>query len=123
MPVINAIIVAVLPDDGEGVGADGFEVVEARGRRISKLLLEYLRVWLGVHVLMSAAAGGTRTARAQQTKWIDTGVSIIPVDGELAGLFIGGDVGGFFVHDSFEGRYGNGRTIHRIRFAKGRPYG
>jgi hypothetical protein len=30
MPVIDAVIVAVLPDDGQGVGANGFEVVEAR---------------------------------------------------------------------------------------------
>ena len=31
MPVIDAVIVAVLPDNGQRIGADGFEVVEARG--------------------------------------------------------------------------------------------
>ena len=31
MPVVNAVIVTVLPDDGQCVGADGFEVVETRG--------------------------------------------------------------------------------------------
>ena len=99
MPVIDAIIVAVLPDDGQGVGADGFEVVEARGRRIGELLFKNIRVGFGVHVLMSAAAGGTRTAGAQQTEGIDTGMPIVPADGELAGLFVGGDVGGFFGHE------------------------
>jgi len=32
VPVVDAVIVTVLPDDGQRVGADGFEVVEARGR-------------------------------------------------------------------------------------------
>ena len=99
MPVIDAVIVAVLPDYSQRVGADGFEVVDARGWRISKLLLKYLRLRLGAHVLMSAAARGARTAGAQQPERIYTGVSIVPVDGELAGLFVGGDVGGFFVHE------------------------
>ena len=60
---------------------------------------------------MSAAAGGTRAAGAQQTEWIDTDMPIVPVDGELAGLFVGGDVGRLLVHDSSEDK--DFKTIRR----------
>ncbi len=98
MPIVDAVIMAVLPYDGESIRADGFDVGDARGRRIGEVLLEYVGAGLGVHVLMTAAARCAGTPGAQQAERIDADMPIIPIDGELASLFVYGDVSGFFIH-------------------------
>jgi len=65
VPVVDAVIVTVLPDDGQRVGADRDNVAEARGGRVSQFPIEHIRVRLGAHVLVPAAAGGAGTGGAQ----------------------------------------------------------
>ena len=98
MPVINAVIMPILPDNGEGVRADGYHVADARGRRISQLDIERLCVRFGFHVLMSAATRSAWTGSAQQLKGIDARMIVAPRDREFSGLLIGSNAGWFFVH-------------------------
>ena len=65
MPVVDAIIVAILPDDRQRVGADSHHVGQARRRGLFHDLCEHFRVWFGFHVFMPAAAGRARAGRAQ----------------------------------------------------------
>jgi hypothetical protein len=44
-----------------------------------------------------APAGCTRTSRAQQSKWIDARVIIIPCDCQFSCFFVCCDASGFFV--------------------------
>lgn len=98
MPVIDPIIVTILPDNGQGIGSHSDNVADPCGERISKLDIEHIRVRFRLHVLMSAAAGGTWTGRAQQLKRIDARVIVAPCDCEFSGLFICGNASRFFVH-------------------------
>ena len=98
MPIVDAVVVAVLPDDCQRIRADGFNVGDARGRRIGEILFEYIGAGLGAHVLMAAAARGAGTPGAQQAERIDADVPVVPVHDEFAGLFVYGDVGRFFIH-------------------------
>jgi len=102
VPVVNAVIVPILPDDGQRVGAYSNYVADARGRCIPQLDFEYFRIGFGPHVLMPAAAGSTWTRRAQQLKWIDARMIVAPRDREFPGLFIGGNASWFFVHVNSE---------------------
>src|SRR6266487_4898214 len=98
MPVIDSIIMSIFPDDGEGIGSHGNNVADPSGWRISQLDSEYICIGFRLHVLMSAAARGARTCRAQQLKWIDARMIIAPCDCEFFGLFIGSNACWFFVH-------------------------
>jgi hypothetical protein len=100
MPVVNPVIVSILPDDCEGVGSYCNDIGDPRGGCIAQLDVEHLCIRFRPHIFMSAAAGGAWTGRAQQLKWIDTRVIIIPCDREFSGLFIGSNAGWFFVHIS-----------------------
>jgi len=100
MPVEDAVIVTILPDDGQRVGADCHNVRDARGLCVAEFRVEHIRIGFGFHVLMSAAAGGAWAGRAQQLERIDARVIVAPCDGEFSGLFIGCDAGWFFVHGS-----------------------
>src|SRR6266498_1309500 len=111
MPVVDSIIVTVFPDDGHGIGTHGDHIGDPRGGRIAKMNIEHIRIWLRLHILMSAAAGCTWTGSAQQLKRINAGVTIAPRDGEFFCLFVGSNAGWFFVHfNSFPLPYmGEGR--------------
>ena len=100
MPVVNPVIVSILPDDGEGVGSHRDDIGDPCGGCIAQLDFEHICIGFRSHVLMSAAAGGAWASRAQQLKWIDTRVIIIPSDREFSSLFIGSNAGWFFVHIS-----------------------
>ena len=98
MPVVNAVIVPILPDDGQGIGPYRNDIADPCGGCIPQFDLEHLRIGLSLHVLMSPAAGGARAGRPQQLKRIDARMAIIPRDREFTGLFIGSNTGRFFVH-------------------------
>jgi len=98
MPIVDTIIVTILPDYGQRVRADSLDVVDPCGRCIFELLLKYLGVRLGAHILMTTTTGGTWACRSEQSKRVDTNVTILPVDCKFPGLFVCGDVGWFFVH-------------------------
>ena len=51
----------ILPDDGQRIGADCDHVGQAGGRVIFHLAGEHCLVRLRLHILVPAAAGGTRT--------------------------------------------------------------
>jgi len=80
MPVIDSIIVTILPHDGQRVGTHSNDIRYPRGLGVAKFFVEHVRIGLGFHVLMSAAAGGTRASCTQQLKRINAGVSIVPCD-------------------------------------------
>ena len=98
MPVVNAVIVSILPDDSESIGSYSDNVGDPRGGCIAELEVEHFRIGFGSHVLMSAAAGGAGTGRPQQLKRIDARVIVVPGDCKFSGLFIGSNAGWFFVH-------------------------
>src|SRR5258706_6944535 len=98
MPVEDAIIMTILPDDGQRVGTHCDYIRDARGWRVTELGVEHVCIRLGLHVLMSATAGGARACRAQQLKWINARMIVAPCDCEFFGLFIGGNTSWFFVH-------------------------
>ena len=100
MPVVNAVIVPVLPDDGEGIRPNGYYITDARGRRIPQLDIEHFRIGFGFHILMPAAAGGAGTGCAQQLKGIDARMIVVPRDGEFSCLFVCSNTSWFFVHYS-----------------------
>ena len=100
MPVIDAVIVTILPDNGEGIGSHGNDIVDARGGCIPQLDVEYLRIRFGAHVLVPATAGGAGTSRPQQLKRIDARVIVVPGDRKFFGFLIDSNVGWFFVHKS-----------------------
>src|SRR5678815_1131539 len=98
MPVEDAIIVTILPDDGQRIGTDSDYIRDARGLCVAEVRVENIRVGFGFHVLMSAAAGGTRAGGAQQLERIHTRVVIAPCNGEFFGLFVSGNAGWSFIH-------------------------
>jgi hypothetical protein len=100
MPVVNPIIVSVLPDDRKCIRSHGNYITDPCGQGVTQLDIEHFRVRFGPHVLMSASAGGAGTSRTQQLKWIDARVIVVPCDREFSGLLIGSDAGRFFVHKS-----------------------
>ena len=100
MPVVNSVIVPILPNDGKGVGAYGNHIADARRRRISQPDIEHFRIGFRPHILVPPAAGGARTGRAQQFKWIDARMIVVPCDGEFPGLLVGSNARWFFVHVS-----------------------
>lgn len=98
MPIVNAVIVSILPDDREGIGPHRDNIGDARGGRISQLDIEHLCIGFRPHIFMSAAAGGAGTGGSQQLKRVDARVIVIPCDRKFSGLFIGSNAGWFFVH-------------------------
>jgi hypothetical protein len=98
MPVVDPVVVTILPDDGQRVGSYGNHIAEARRRCISQLEIEHVRIRFRLHILVPAAAGGAGTSGAQQFKRIDTRMLVIPCDREFSGLFVGSNAGWFFVH-------------------------
>jgi len=90
--------VTVLPDDSQRVGADGYHIGKARGLRVAELGVEHFRVGFRFHILMSAAAGGTRAGRAQQFEGIDARVPVVPRDSKFFFALVGCNAGWFFVH-------------------------
>src|SRR5215207_669000 len=99
MPVIDPIVVSILPDDGHGIRSHGNDVVDACGGCVSHPEIEDFRIGFGAHLFMSTATGGTRAGCAQQLKWVDTCVIVIPCNGKFPGLFVGGNAGWLFVHE------------------------
>src|SRR5215213_5216969 len=99
MPVIDPIVVSILPDDGHSIRPHRNHVVDTRGGRVSHLEIEYFRIGFRAHLLVPAAAGGTWAGSAQQLKWVNAGVIIVPCNGKFPGLFVGGNAGWFFVHE------------------------
>ena len=98
MPVVDPVIVSILPNDGESIRAHRDHISDPRGGCLSELDIEHSSIRFGSHVLVSAAAGGTGTGRPQQLKWIDARMIVVPCDRKFSGLFIGSDAGWFFVH-------------------------
>jgi len=88
----------IFPNDGEGIRSYRDNIADARGGSIAQLDIEHLRIGLGPHVLVPAAAGGTRAGRAQQLEWIDARMIVVPCDREFPCLFIGRNACWFFVH-------------------------
>src|SRR3989304_7446485 len=91
MPVVDSIIMSILPDDGEGIRSHCNDIANSRGRWVTQLDMEHIRIGFGPHVLMSAAAGGARAGRAQQLERVDARVTVAPCDSEFPGLFICGN--------------------------------
>src|SRR5258706_8386047 len=98
MPVEDAIIMTILPDDGQCIRTDCHHIRNAGGRRVAKLDVEHVRIGFGFHILMSTTAGGTWAGGTQQLKWINARMIVVPCDCEFFGLFIGSNTGWFFVH-------------------------
>jgi hypothetical protein len=98
MPVVNSVIVPILPDDGERIRAYSNHIADSCGGCIPELDIEYFRIRFGLHVFMPAAAGGAGTRRPQQFKWIDARVIVVPSDLEFSCFFIGSNAGWFFIH-------------------------
>ena len=100
MPVVDAVIVTVLPDDGHRVGADRDHVDDTRGGSVAQLFGVDVRIRFGLHILGPAAAGGAATGGAQLFERVHADMPVVPGDGEFPLAFVGGDAGGFFVHVS-----------------------
>ena len=98
MPVEDSVVMPIFPDDGQRIRPHRDDVADPCGCCISKLDIEHIRVRFRLHILMSAAAGGTGTGRPQQFKRIDARVIVAPCDCEFPGLFICGNASRFFVH-------------------------
>ncbi len=84
LPRVKPGLVAVVPDELEGVLAGGFEpevVPPHQGRS-----QENVRVWEVAHVFM-APAGGARTGAAQPVERIDGAVAVRPIDREHLFVF------------------------------------
>src|SRR5215216_2432847 len=106
MPVVNPVIVPVFPNDGQGIRSDCYHIADPRGGSIAELDSKHFRIGFRVHVLMSAAAGGTGAGGAQQLEGIDARVIVIPGNRKFSGFLIGSDTGWFFVHRSLSLRNG-----------------
>ena len=84
LPGVKPGLVAVVPDELEGVLAGGFEpevvpLPQSRGP-------EKVRVRELAHVFM-ALTGGARTGAAQPVEWIDGAVAVRPIDRERLFVF------------------------------------
>jgi len=98
MPVVDSVVMPIFPNDSQCIGTHCNNVAKPCRWCIPQFDVEYIRVRLGSHVLMSAAAGGTWTGRAQQLKRIDACVIVAPCDCEFFCLFICCNASRFFVH-------------------------
>ena len=94
MPVVDAVIVAILPDDGDGVRPGGFDSGYAGLRGIFELHRKNGGIRFGFHVLMPAPALGAWTGSPQQGKGVHAGVAVVPGDGHFQGRAVGSDIGG-----------------------------
>jgi len=103
----------ILPHDSQRVGTNRHYIRNTRGGCVAELGVEHLRIRLGFHVLMPTAAGGTRASRAQQLKWINACVSVVPGDGKFSLGFVGCNTSWFFVHITSVGT-GSCLSLHEI---------
>jgi hypothetical protein len=92
MPVINPVVVAILPDDRNSIRAGWFDSYQMCGRRIFQLHRKNPSIRFGFHILMTASTLGAWTGRPQQGKGIDTDMAITPGDGHIHGLAVGSNV-------------------------------
>ena len=98
MPVIDPVIVAIIPDDSDTVGTGCFNVDQPRSGGIFQLDGENFRVGFGGHFFVAAPALGAGTGRPQQGKRVQADVTIAPGNSHLGAGTVGGDVGRMFVH-------------------------
>jgi hypothetical protein len=99
VPVVDAVVVAIFPDDGQRVGTDSFYVSNASGWRVGQVLLEDLRARLGMHIFMAAPARCTGATCAQKAERVDADVAVIPGERKLAGFLVDRYVCRFLIHD------------------------
>ena len=64
MPVEDAVVMPILPDDGERVGSHRDDIRNSCGGRVFEFDVEYICVRFGFHILVPAPAGCTRAGRA-----------------------------------------------------------
>ncbi len=88
---------AVTPKDGQGVGADGLDLVDAQLRVYGRA--QQMFVGRSAHIIMPALAFGAGADGAQPGKGVAAFLAVIPGDDQFAFVTVSGDVCWFdFVH-------------------------